>query len=78
MQFRNGNNFIGHTNLLHRGLSRVEAAAYAGLSPSAFSAARRESIYPNPTLPGGRYDRKLLDEAMDRLSGIGSNSSGSI
>jgi hypothetical protein len=61
-----------------RGLPRAEAAAYVGLSPSAFSAARREGKYPNPTLPGGRYDRRLLDEVMNRLSGIGSNSSGSI
>ena len=57
-----------------RGLSRTEAAAYVGLSPSAFSAARRAGIYPNPTLPGGRYDRTLLDQAMDRLSGIVSQS----
>jgi hypothetical protein len=61
-----------------RGLPRAEAAAYVGLSPSAFSAARPEGKYPNPTLPGGRYDRRLLDEVMNRLSGIGSNSSGSI
>ena len=57
-----------------RGLSRMEAAAYAGVSPSAFSLARREGKYPNPTLPGGRYDRPLLDQAMDRLSGIVSKS----
>jgi hypothetical protein len=33
-----------------RGLSRVEAAAYVGLSPSRFGAARREGKYPNATL----------------------------
>ena len=53
-----------------RGLSRIEAAAYVGLSPSAFSAARREGKYPNPTLPGGRYDRALVDQAMDKHSGM--------
>lgn len=57
-----------------RGLSRTEAAAYVGLSPSAFSEARKKRIYPNPTLPGGRYDRRLLDQAMNRLSGINSES----
>jgi hypothetical protein len=57
-----------------RGLSRTEAAAYVGLSPSGFSAARRAGKYPGPTLPGGRYDRTLLDQAMDRLSGIVSKS----
>jgi hypothetical protein len=61
-----------------RGLSRTEAASYVGLGLSGFDAARREGKYPNPTLPGGRYDRRLLDEVMNRLSGIGSNSSGSI
>ncbi len=57
-----------------RGLSRIQAAAYVGLSPSAFSAARRAGKYPGPTLPGGRYDRRLLDEAMNRLSAISSES----
>jgi hypothetical protein len=59
-----------------RGLSRTQAAAYVGLSPSAFDAARRAGIYPNPTLPGGRYDRQLLDEVMSRLSGIALKSEG--
>ena len=51
-----------------RGLSRTQAAAYVGLSPSGFGAARREGKYPNATLPGGRYDRTLLDRAMDKVS----------
>ncbi len=53
-----------------RGLTRVEAAAYVGLSPSAFYAKQKEGLYPRASLPGGRYDRKLLDQAMDRLSGL--------
>jgi hypothetical protein len=53
-----------------RGLDRREAAAFVGLSPTAFDKARRENRYPPPTLPGGRYDRRLLDDTMDRLSGI--------
>ena len=53
-----------------RGLTREQAAAYAGISPTRFDAARKKGEYPPPTLPGGRYDKKLLKEAMDRLSGI--------
>ena len=53
-----------------RGFDRREAAAFVGLSPQAFDKARRENKYPPPTLPGGRYDRRLLNSMMDRLSGI--------
>ena len=61
---------ISRSALAPRGLSRCAAAARAGLTPSGFDKARRDGKYPAPTLPGGRYDRRLLDEAMDRLSGI--------
>ena len=57
-----------------RGLSRHEAAAFVGLSPTAFDNARREGKYPNPTLPGKRYDRSLLEKAMDNLSGLATDS----
>jgi hypothetical protein len=53
-----------------RGLTQKQAAAIAGLSVSSFKKARREGKYPRPTLPGKRYDRRLLEAAMDRLSGI--------
>lgn len=53
-----------------RGITRKEAAAFVGLSPSAFDAARARGEYPGPTLAGRRYDKKLLDRALDRLSGI--------
>jgi hypothetical protein len=53
-----------------RGLCRVEAAAYFGLSPSAFDKARREGKIPGPTLPGGRYDFLLLEQHMNKVSGI--------
>jgi hypothetical protein len=56
--------------LVPRGLTREAAAAYAGLSPAAFDKARLEQKYPNLTLPGGRYDLMLLHVAMNRLSGI--------
>ena len=53
-----------------RGLNRIQVAALAGLSPTGFDRARREGKYPGPTLPGGRYDRNLIEKAMDRLSGL--------
>jgi len=56
--------------LAPRGLTRKAAAAFAGLSPTAFDKARLEQKYPGPTLPGGRYDLMLLQVAMNRLSGI--------
>jgi hypothetical protein len=56
--------------LVPRGLTREAAAAYAALSPAAFDKARLEQKYPDPTLPGGRYDLMLLQVAMNRLSGI--------
>lgn len=53
-----------------RGLSREEAAAYVGLGARSFDEARKAGHYPAPTLPCGRYDRILLDRAMDKLSGV--------
>ena len=53
-----------------RGLSRTQAAALTGLSPTTFDKARREGKYPGPTLPGGRWDRKVIEKAMDRSSGL--------
>ena len=56
--------------LIPRGLTREAAAAYAGLSVSAFDKARLENKSPEPTLPGGRYDRLLIDDCMNRMSGF--------
>ena len=57
-------------NVPIRGLTAEEAAALYGLSLSSFYKARREGKIPGPTLPGGRYDRVLLEQVMDRLSGV--------
>jgi hypothetical protein len=56
--------------IFSRGLTRRQVAALVGLSPSGFDKAGRENRYPKPTLPGGRYDRKLYEKVMNRLSGI--------
>lgn len=53
-----------------RGLTRKEAAAYCGLSLSAFGNSVRDKVLPSPTMPGKRYDRILLDRVMNNLSGI--------
>ncbi len=54
-----------------RGLSKEQAAAYAGCeSLSAFNEWVRRGIMPRP-IPGTRkWDRKAIDAALDRLSGL--------
>jgi predicted site-specific integrase-resolvase len=53
-----------------RGLTLNEAAAFAGISINTFKKAVKQGKFPGPTLPGKRYDARLLHDAMDRLSGI--------
>lgn len=53
-----------------RGLTIAEAAAWAGVSRACYDAARVRGDYPEPTLPGRRIDRVLLEQCMDRLSKI--------
>jgi hypothetical protein len=53
-----------------RGLTRSEAAAFAGLSPATFDKARAQGKYPKATLPGGRYDLLKLELSMNYLSNI--------
>lgn len=54
-----------------RGMTREEAAAYCGCeSMAAFSDWVRRGIIPHP-LPGThRWDRKAIDAALDRASGL--------
>jgi hypothetical protein len=59
-----------HAALISRGLTREQAAEFAGISPSTFDKYRREGKFPGPTLPGGRYDKRLLESKMDGFSGI--------
>ena len=56
--------------LVQRGLTLEQAAALVGLSKSGYRQRQKMGDYPGPTLPGKRYDRCLLEEAMDRLSNI--------
>lgn len=57
-----------------RGLTKGEAAAYVGVCPATFDKAVKDGRYPAASLPGHRWDRRALDAAMDRLSGLGATS----
>lgn len=54
-----------------RGLSRIQAAAYLGVSPSHLDKLIRDRAMPPPKRLGGRvvWDRKQLDGAFDALDG---------
>jgi hypothetical protein len=52
-----------------RGMSRVHAAAYVGVSPSLFDEMVRDGRMPGPKLINSRtvWDRFALDDAFERL-----------
>jgi predicted DNA-binding transcriptional regulator AlpA len=52
-----------------RGLSREQAAAYIGVSPSHFDSQVKDKVLPEPRLLGGRtlWDIRDLDAAFDQL-----------
>jgi predicted DNA-binding transcriptional regulator AlpA len=58
-----------------RGLSRVEAAAYIGVSPSLFDSLVKDGRMPTPKRINNRtiWDRKRLDERFDALDDGGNN-----
>ena len=57
------------SSLPPRGLSRVESAAYIGVSPSLFDAMVKDGRMPGPKRINKRtvWDRKRLDAAFDAL-----------
>ena len=63
-----------------RGLNRVQAAAYIGVSPSLFDRLIREKIMPKPKLIFSRkvWDVKKLDIAFDQINGDNSDEIGDI
>ncbi len=57
-------------SLAPRGLSRVQSAAYIGVSPSLFDEMVKDGRMPKPTRINARtvWDRVRLDEAFAALS----------
>ncbi len=54
-----------------RGMSKKQAAAYAGCETlSAFNDWIRRGIMPGPIPGTHKWDRKAIDAALDRLSGL--------
>lgn len=53
-----------------RCLCREEAAEYCGLSVEGFDAWRKRGIVPGPIAGTHRWDRKALDAALDKHSGL--------
>jgi hypothetical protein len=51
-------------------LSKAQAAAYCGLSAAGFDDWRRKGTIPAPLSGTTRWDRKALDVALDKLSGL--------
>jgi predicted DNA-binding transcriptional regulator AlpA len=58
-----------------RGLTAKEAAEFCGVAEPTFRKYVHEGKYPRPTLPGKRWDRRLLDKWMDEKSGLTDESS---
>ena len=53
-----------------RCLTLQQAADYCALTPSGFAAWQRQGIVPGPILGTKRWDRKALDAALDKASGL--------
>jgi len=59
-----------------RRLSREQAAAYCGISPTLFDGEVKAKRYPKPIIKGAKggrkvWDLKQLDAALDAEAGIG-------
>lgn len=68
---------LAQAGIAPRGLPLDEAAAYVNLSPKAFLAEIEAGHYPKPLQHRAStltWDRRALDLAMDRLSGLTSSS----
>ncbi|MDV2987654.1 UNVERIFIED_CONTAM: hypothetical protein Q9R58_25440 [Methylobacteriaceae bacterium AG10] len=57
--------------MLPRGLTKAQAAAYCGCETlAAFDEWVRKEIVPKAMLGTNRWDRKAIDRALDRRSGL--------
>jgi hypothetical protein len=57
-------------------LTREQAAAYCGVGLTTFTAWIRRGIIPGPVPQTHRWDRKVIDVALDGLSRIDDNREG--
>ncbi|MBX9934421.1 MAG: hypothetical protein K2Y56_23390 [Methylobacterium sp.] len=65
--------------LVPRGLTREQAAEYCGCETvDAFDNWRRRGIVPGPIPGTQRWDRKAIDRALDRRSGLFNDAAPSI
>lgn len=55
---------------LPRLLTREQAAAYCGYSPSGFSAKVADGTFPGPVPGLARWDKLAIDRRLDELSGL--------
>jgi len=53
-----------------RGLTRDDAAEYLGLTTEGFSEWVRRGIVPGPIPGTHRWDKKAIDAALDKASGL--------
>lgn len=64
---------------MKRGLTKQEAAAYCGCETlAAFDQWRSKGIIPGPIHGTTRWDRKAIDAALDRASGLVTESAGEL
>ncbi len=59
-----------------RGLSRELAAIYCGLTPEGFDQWVKRGLVPGPIPSTQRWDRRAIDLALDRASGLESPQNG--
>ncbi len=53
-----------------RGLTKDNAAAYLALEPSGFDKWVRDGLLPGPIPGTRRWDKKAIDAALDKASGL--------
>jgi hypothetical protein len=57
-------------SLPRRGLRRADAAKYCGLTASGFQSWISRGLLPGPIPGTHRWDRKAIDKALDKMSGL--------
>ena len=64
---------MSRAQITPRLMTKAEAAAYCGFTPSRFQQLVKTRLFP-PAIPGTtRWDRHAIDAALDRISGLKSD-----